>query len=463
MSRHFLSSVTLLILNSAVVVVGLIILLVSTIGWWGPSWGRWLSVPESTSPADTIVVLGGNTLSRLGTGLQLYQQKSATHLAITGYNPQQTTTNEVLVVRDTAIKQGIPANAITLLATTSTAEDAQQIAQFSRDVNAQHIIIVSDWWHGRRALCMAQKVMASDSADVTFHSSESTSSLGNWWLTEKGIGDVVLESANLAYYALKYQLPVWNCVTGDTNTLSSLLLSLAGFPASFATVMLVRRWTLRQGILDIPNGRSSHITPTPRGGGLGIVSITLIVFFLFHFVVPNLGLPVTIAFVITSALIALAGWADDRRHLSTQIRLGIQFAMAAGLLLATRAITTVYLPMLGVLSVGTLIGVVLTLLWIVGLTNVYNFMDGIDGLATSQAVVAGVSWCLLLLVENQPALFLLAGLVVTTSLGFLFQNASPAPIFMGDVGSTFLGFTLAALPVLAFSHIGNPRLLLAVA
>jgi UDP-N-acetylmuramyl pentapeptide phosphotransferase/UDP-N-acetylglucosamine-1-phosphate transferase len=103
----------------------------------------------------------------------------------------------------------------------------------------------------------------------------------------------------------------------------------------------------------------------------------------------------------------------------------------------------------------------LNVIWVVGFTNIYNFMDGIDGLAGSQAAIAGIGWAVLLLALEQKQLGLFAILLAGSSLGFLFLNRPRALIFMGDVGSTFLGFSLAMLPVLVFARLNDPRSLVA--
>jgi UDP-N-acetylmuramyl pentapeptide phosphotransferase/UDP-N-acetylglucosamine-1-phosphate transferase len=88
----------------------------------------------------------------------------------------------------------------------------------------------------------------------------------------------------------------------------------------------------------------------------------------------------------------------------------------------------------------------------VGLTNAYNFMDGIDGIAGGQAVVAGVGWAIVGLLMDLPFVFIFAGLLASTALGFLFHNWPPAKIFMGDVGSAFLGFSFACLAMAGASR-----------
>ena len=95
----------------------------------------------------------------------------------------------------------------------------------------------------------------------------------------------------------------------------------------------------------------------------------------------------------------------------------------------------------------------LAFLWIVGLTNAYNFMDGIDGIAGGQAVVAGLAWALFGMIEQQTLIAMLGLLIAGSSAGFLMHNWQPARIFMGDVGSAFLGFTFASLAVMAWPNV----------
>lgn len=230
-----------------------------------------------------------------------------------------------------------------------------------------------------------------------------------------------------------------------------LLVSLLAVAAAYLGILGLLGWSRnRRLLLDIPNERSSHARPTPRGGGLAIVLITLlgaVVYVLWA--VPAPPLPAIIwSYAAGGALIAVVSWLDDWRTLSNRVRFAAHFVAA---LLAVGFIGSwqlVDLPLLGTVSLGWL-GVPLTLLWVVGLTNAYNFMDGIDGLAGSQAVVTGTGYLLLGLILSQPPLVLLGALVAAASLGFLGHNWHPARIFMGDVGSAFLGYSFAVLPLVA--------------
>lgn len=226
------------------------------------------------------------------------------------------------------------------------------------------------------------------------------------------------------------------------------LVGLLGWSAAYVLVAAIRRWAERGQCLDIPNERSSHTRPTPRGGGLAIVAVVL--GGLWACAAPDLkaAWPPLALFTLGALVIAgVSGW-DDLRHLPVGVRLA---AHGLGALLAMLVFgywRAVGWPGSGALVLGAL-GMPLTFLWIVGLTNAYNFMDGIDGLAGGQALVAGLGWAVLGWLGAQPLVASLGLLIAAASLGFLGHNLPPARIFMGDVGSAFLGYLFAVLPVLA--------------
>jgi UDP-N-acetylmuramyl pentapeptide phosphotransferase/UDP-N-acetylglucosamine-1-phosphate transferase len=216
---------------------------------------------------------------------------------------------------------------------------------------------------------------------------------------------------------------------------------------AYAGVAYMRRWAAHR-MLDIPNQRSSHTQPTPRGGGLLIVLVTLAGLWLVTpFLAINLLRPALAAFSLGAALIAWVSWRDDLRPLPNRVRFGAHAIGALAMIILVGSWQTVALPLLPTVTFGWL-GVPLTFFWLVGLTNAYNFMDGIDGLAGGQAVVAGLGWLVLGQLVGLPLVSLLGVFVAGSSLGFLGHNWPPARIFMGDVGSAFLGFTLATLTVL---------------
>jgi len=220
---------------------------------------------------------------------------------------------------------------------------------------------------------------------------------------------------------------------------------IAGFSAVF-TALLVRH--LR--ILDIPNERSSHSLPTPRGGGLAIVGGFLLGISLTYLVgdVAPIKTVYCAGFLSALLLIAAVSLYDDFRTRGVSIKLATQL-IAIGIVMATGiVIDELHLPWLGPTSLGWLT-YPLTLLWILGLTNAYNFMDGLDGIAASSAAIAGAFFSCIAFQQGSQFIYLASLALCAASSGFLFFNWPPAKIFMGDVGSTFLGFAFAVLAIMA--------------
>ena len=220
-----------------------------------------------------------------------------------------------------------------------------------------------------------------------------------------------------------------------------IILALIG---SVILTGLVRRLT----IIDIPNERSSHSQPTPRGGGISLVAMTIIGLVGSQMIWQLTSWRGLMFYVVAAILIAAVSWLDDLQSLSAKVRFLAHF-IAAGLVIAEWGYwEKLHIPLIGTIQIGQL-GLLLTLLWIVGLTNAYNFMDGIDGIAGGQAFVAGIGWAIVGWMIHDKFVFAIGGLLAASSLGFLFYNWSPAKIFMGDVGSAFLGFTFAVVPLIA--------------
>jgi UDP-N-acetylmuramyl pentapeptide phosphotransferase/UDP-N-acetylglucosamine-1-phosphate transferase len=215
------------------------------------------------------------------------------------------------------------------------------------------------------------------------------------------------------------------------------------FCVSYVGVGLYRKWGLHNKLLDIPNERSSHTKPTPYGAGTVIVVMCLV-----GYIPISVYLSGTFSwgYFFGALLVALVSFFDDVYKVAFWWRLLIH-SIAAVMLIADQG-TWHGITMLGRLQLGNW-GYILTFVWIVWMVNSYNFMDGIDGLAGFQAVIAGFGWMILALMLDMPALYLISGMIALSSLGFLLHNWKPASIFMGDVGSAFLGFTFAALPLLA--------------
>jgi len=237
-----------------------------------------------------------------------------------------------------------------------------------------------------------------------------------------------------------------------TISLAELNLPLlaSGWCGLLLLAMLVTRVMLnRADIMDVPNHRSSHFRPQPKSGGLAIV-ITFVVGTITLQLYGPTGArqPEGFAvFVIAALAIAAISFYDDITPQPFSIKLAIQIlasllAMAGGLL-----IEQLPLPWLGTVSLGWL-AYPLTLLWFLGMTNAFNFMDGLDGLAGGEAAIACGFFAAITLGLGSISLALTALIILAGVLGFLIFNFPPARIFMGDVGSAFLGFVFAALALM---------------
>lgn len=233
---------------------------------------------------------------------------------------------------------------------------------------------------------------------------------------------------------------------------------------SYILVYLIRRYAERRQILDHPNERSSHVTPTPRGGGLAIVILVIatgLSLFIKAWVEPSRNqaqLSHALIYLACGAVIAFLGWRDDVQSLSARVRFGVHGLIAAISIYGLGYFKVVTIPLFGELHLGV-VGIIITFLWIVGLINAYNFMDGIDGIAGGVALAAAVGWMMLSANMHNDFVFWIALAIAAGSLGFLGHNWSPAKIFMGDVSSTFLGYTFAVLPLLSATRGGDALLL----
>lgn len=224
------------------------------------------------------------------------------------------------------------------------------------------------------------------------------------------------------------------------NLLPALLVvAAAGAAACIGTRALIPALR-RAAMLDQPNPRSSHTVPTPRGGGLAVVAAILAAW--LTLVALGAAPPAVLPISGAALLLAVVSWADDRRSLSPALRLIVQFAAAGlGLFVVARAgpVFQGRLPPLLDRAAAALVWV-----WFI---NLFNFMDGIDGIAGSEAAAIGIGLVLSACIGagRDPATAALAGVVTAAALGFLVWNWAPARIFLGDVGSVPLGYVLGYL------------------
>lgn len=226
-----------------------------------------------------------------------------------------------------------------------------------------------------------------------------------------------------------------------------LLLLLAGGCSWLGTAVL-RRYALSGGLLDEPNARSSHQVATPRGGGLAIV----VVFVLGCVVLRLLGQldPASCGVLIGAGLlVAVLGFVDDHRHVGAGWRLLGHFLAAVAALLWLGGYGALPAQLSAVLGLPGWLVMTLGVLYLVWMLNLYNFMDGIDGIAGVEALIVCLGMALIYAVTSHGALLGAPLLLAAAVGGFLCWNFPPARIFMGDVGSGFLGLILGMLSLQA--------------
>lgn len=210
------------------------------------------------------------------------------------------------------------------------------------------------------------------------------------------------------------------------------LLALA--TALGASPLLLR--LLRGRVIDIPNPRSSHDRPTPRGGGLAIVIAVVAAV-----VAAPLELNGVYVALVSAMAFGLIGLWDDLAEVPVSVRLPVQLGI--GLISVSWL-----LGIGGQISTEAVATILLATLWITGYTNAFNFMDGINGIAAAQMAVAGLAWATIAMLNGVTELALLGSLTAGAALGFLPWNFPIARFFMGDVGSYFSGAWLSLLVII---------------
>ncbi|MEK7236346.1 MAG: MraY family glycosyltransferase [Nitrospirota bacterium] len=273
------------------------------------------------------------------------------------------------------------------------------------------------------------------------------------WLTPAAVG-ALLGAVALAVPTVR-QLFVFE----GLRWLYILLFAFLGVGAlTPLMVHLSHQW----GLVDHPSDRKIHVHPTPRLGGVAVY-LGFLGSVLLNSILPDW----MIATLAAGSLLLIVGVIDDIWELPASSKLVAQL-VAAGIVIATGKVLSLFPSS----PVGDLANVILTLLWIVGITNAFNFFDGMDGLATGLAILIAGFMGAVAFETNQPGLGWLAIAIIGAGMGFLpynFRGHKPAVIFLGDGGATFLGFTLACLavkgswadhsPIVSFS---NPLLIFGV-
>ncbi len=203
-------------------------------------------------------------------------------------------------------------------------------------------------------------------------------------------------------------------------------------------------------ILDIPNKRSSHDTPVPKSGGIAIVCTFLAGVIAIYAIadVTMIKGSFFLGFVISALLIAIVSLVDDLITTQFFFRLSSQAISAIVVMAFGIVINEVTLPWTGKVSIG-IFGYIITFFWIVGLTNAFNFMDGINGLAGGTAAIVCLFFSYICFSHGSNFAYIICYTITAGAVGFLLYNFPHAKLFMGDVGSAFLGFVFASLAIIA--------------
>ncbi|WP_133127070.1 MraY family glycosyltransferase [Legionella nagasakiensis] len=216
------------------------------------------------------------------------------------------------------------------------------------------------------------------------------------------------------------------------------------FLLSFILTGLVRQYALSKKILDVPNQRSSHTLPTPRGGGMAfLIGFLMAVFILAY--IELISYSEAVALIGSGLWIALLGFLDDHGHIPARWRLVGHF-IAVGFAVHWLGGMPAFALGPWSLSSGLLLNF-LAVICFVWLVNLYNFMDGINGLAGMEAVCVCLGGALLYLLAGYPGQAILPVVLATAVAGFLPWNFPVARIFMGDAGSGFLGLMIGILSI----------------
>jgi UDP-GlcNAc:undecaprenyl-phosphate/decaprenyl-phosphate GlcNAc-1-phosphate transferase len=223
------------------------------------------------------------------------------------------------------------------------------------------------------------------------------------------------------------------------SVLSRTLLAVSlGFGVALVLTPLLRDWAKRRGRLDVPNDASSHSVPTPRNGGFAILAGILA----GSAVLWTTGAWHMPAVIAGAALLPMA---DEVMPIRRSLRLVLQLGIAIGVVyVLDLGPRDVALTPTTSIALGAA-GVILAVVWLVAIMNAYNFMDGLNGLSSTAAIVCGASTAIVCAVQHDYTGAILGAVLAAAAAGFLPWNLPSGSVFMGDVGSTTLGLVLAIL------------------
>ncbi len=226
----------------------------------------------------------------------------------------------------------------------------------------------------------------------------------------------------------------------------------------FVLSALLTELLVRVNIADIPNARSSHAKATPKSGGLAVAFAFMLGIVLLFTMSKEADLPAK-TFAIYIALcgaLVIAALVDDLKDLKPAVKLAVQVICAGVFAFQVAHFHEIAIPGFGIINLGPL-GYAATMLWIVAVMNLVNFMDGINGLVSGVALIGIAALALIAIQNDAPFIYLASIVLFSATLGFFAHNFPWGRIFLGDTGSQFLGFALSTFAVIG-SGAGNARL-----
>ncbi len=227
------------------------------------------------------------------------------------------------------------------------------------------------------------------------------------------------------------------------------LLYIAAFASAFAITLVTTpfaKWvSVKAGAIDYPKDRGVHKKPMPRMGGVAIILGFLITVLMVYYFDRSMSSRQFVGFIIGALIIAGLGVVDDIKNLPAKLKFCVQIVAALIVIFSGTQIQVVLWPVTAALQKFS---IPITLIWIVGVTNAVNLIDGLDGLAAGVTGIGALSLMVLCIMTGSTTAVVLTAALAGACLGFLPRNFNPAEIFMGDTGSTFLGFVVAVTSIL---------------
>ena len=227
------------------------------------------------------------------------------------------------------------------------------------------------------------------------------------------------------------------------------ILYVMAFAAAFGVALFATPWarkiSIRLGAIDKPKARGMHKKPIPRMGGIAIVLGFMVAMGLAAIFMDELRTLQFVGFLVGGGIIVGLGMLDDLYELSPGIKLAVQIVAALVVVFTGTRIDFIGWPIPDVI---TTFSIPITVLWIVGMINAVNFIDGVDGLAAGVTTIAALFLTVLCIMTGSPLAVVFAAALAGSCMGFLPRNFSPADVIMGDSGSTFLGYVLAVSSII---------------